>query len=259
MEKAETPEVIYGRNSVLEALKAGAAINKVLMLENQEKGALNPIYALCRERGIPVQFRPRNELERALEAFTNEKNKLNHQGVAAFLSAADYCEPEDILARAKELGEDPFVIILDGIQDPHNLGAIIRSADAVGAHGVIIPKRRSCALTGAVAKTSAGALAHVKVARVGNIPRALEQLKENGLWIAGTDLTGETEFFKADLKGPLGLVIGSEGAGMGRLSREKCDYVLTIPMKGKVTSLNASVAAGVVMYEIFRQRSGLGK
>ncbi|MBR0159504.1 MAG: 23S rRNA (guanosine(2251)-2'-O)-methyltransferase RlmB [Clostridia bacterium] len=248
-------ELIYGRNPVSEALKAGRAINKVLIAEGETHGALRPIEAMCAERGLLVKYVDRRELDRAIRDITGERG-ANHQGVAAYIAAAPYAEPEDILNAAREKGEKPFIIILDGIQDPHNMGAIIRTADAVGAHGVIVPKRRACALTGAVAKASAGALAHVPVARVVNIARTLEMLKSEGLWVAGTDLTGETEFFKADLDCPLALVIGSEGSGMAELTRKNCDFVLTIPMKGKVTSLNASVAAGVVMYEVFRQRRG---
>ena len=163
---------------------------------------------------------------------------------------------DDILQKAKDANEAPFVIILDEIQDPHNFGAIIRTADAVGAHGIIIPKRRSVQLTGTVAKTSAGASAHVPIARVPNIPAAIDQLKEAGLWIAGTDLTGTVPFYKADFKGPIGIVIGSEGNGMGNLVTKKCDFIVTIPMKGEVSSLNASVAAGVVLYEVFKGRLG---
>ena len=252
-EETGAEELIYGRNPVSEALKAGRAINKVLIANGETHGALKPIEAMCAERGLIVKYVGRNEIERAIRELTGERN-ANHQGVAAYLAAAPYAEPEDILAAARAKGEKPFVIVLDGIQDPHNLGAIIRTADAVGAHGVIVPKRRACALTGAVAKASAGALAHVPVARVVNIARTLELLKAEGLWVAGTDLSGETGFFDADLDCPLAIVIGSEGEGMAELTRKNCDFVLTIPMKGQVTSLNASVAAGIVMYEVFRQR-----
>ncbi|MBO4325729.1 MAG: 23S rRNA (guanosine(2251)-2'-O)-methyltransferase RlmB [Clostridia bacterium] len=248
-------EIIYGRNPVTEALKSGRSINKVLICREDENGRLKAIEALCREKKIIVQYRTRKELDGVILKQTGERN-VNHQGAAAFIAPAEYVQPEDIIAFAREKNEDPFVIILDGIQDPHNLGAVIRTADAVGAHGVIIPKRRSCAVTGTVAKTSAGALSHVRVARVSNIVQTLDYLKSEGLWVAGTDLTGETEFFNAKLGGPIALVIGSEGSGMADLTRKNCDYVLTIPMKGQVSSLNASVAAGVVMYEIFRQRGG---
>lgn len=246
-------ELIYGRNAVTEALKSDLSINRILICQGEQNGRLKAIEALSRQKKVIVQYRTRRELDSMILQKTGEKN-VSHQGVAAFLSPAGYVMPEDIIKRAREKGEDPFVIILDGIQDPHNLGAIIRTADAVGAHGVIIPKRRSCAVTGVVAKTSAGATAHVPVARVSNLSQAISYLKDEGLWIAGTDLGGEKEFFNAKLDGPLGLVIGSEGNGMSSLISKQCDYILTIPMKGKVTSLNASVAAGVVMYEIFRQR-----
>ncbi len=247
-------EIIYGRNSVMEALKSEISINKIIVCREDDNGRLKAIEALGRQKKIIVQYRTRKEIDAIILKQTGEKN-VNHQGALAYIAAAEYAEPEDIINNAKERGESPFVLVLDGIQDPHNLGAIIRTADAVGAHGVIIPKRRSCALTGAVSKTSAGALAHVPVARVSNIVQTLDYLKEQGLWVAGTDLTGETEFFNAKLNGPLALVIGSEGNGMAELTRKNCDFVLTIPMKGQVTSLNASVAAGVVMYEIFRQRT----
>ncbi len=244
----ENAEIIYGRNAVIEALKAGTPINKILMTESKG-GSLGVITAMAQEKGIVFTRVTKEKIEELCDS-------KNHQGVMAYVAAAKYYDIDDILANAKELGEPPFVIILDEIQDAHNLGAIIRSADAVGAHGVIIPKRRAASLTGVVAKTSAGAISHVLVARVPNIPMAVDELKEKGLWIAGTDLTGETTFYDADFKGAIGLVIGSEGNGMGRLVREKCDYILNIPMKGAVSSLNASVAAGVVMYEVFRQRRG---
>lgn len=242
-------ELIYGRNSVMEALKSDTPINRLLVLKEEISGSLKAIVAMASEKGILITYQDRKKLDQLCD-------KGNHQGVAAYIAAAAYVEPEEILERAKALGEAPFVIILDEIQDPHNLGAIIRTADAVGAHGIILPKRRSCPLTGVVAKTSAGAVSYVPVARVTNIPSTIDYLKEQGLWIAGTDLDGDTEFFNADFKGPIGLVIGSEGHGMGKLTRSKCDFVVTIPMKGSVTSLNASVAAGVVMYEVYKQHRG---
>lgn len=242
-------EIIYGRNSVQEALKAGIPMNRLLIAGGDGSGSLKSIIALAKERGILCVTQERKKLD---EICANR----NHQGIAAYIAAASYVEPEDILQIAKAKGESPFVIILDEIQDPHNLGAILRTADAVGAHGVIIPKHRAAALTGTVAKTSAGAVHHVPVARVTNIPNTIDYLKAQGLWIAGTDLSGTTPFYKADFKGPIGLVIGSEGHGMGKLTCKKCDFVVTIPMCGQVTSLNASVAAGVVMYEIFKQHKG---
>ena len=253
MDNQNECEIIYGCNAVLEALKSNLSINKVLICPDAENGRMRPIEALCREKKVVVQYRSRKESDGIILKQTGERN-VNHQGTAAFIAPAEYVAPEDIINIARSRQEDPFVLILDGIQDPHNLGAIIRTADAVGVHGVIIPKRRSCAVTGTVAKTSAGALAHVPVARVSNIAQTIEYLKSEGLWVAGTDLTGETEFFKSKLDGPMALVIGSEGYGMSDLTKKKCDFILTIPMKGQITSLNASVAAGVVMYEIFRQR-----
>lgn len=244
--EAEPEDIIYGRNSVLEALKTENTINRIIALKGEETGSLRAIIAQAKEKGIVCNFQDRKNLDRICGG-------KNHQGVIAYIASAPYVQPEDILRRAEEAGEPPFVLILDEIQDPHNLGAIIRTADAVGAHGVILPKRRACALTGAVAKTSAGALAHVPVARVTNLSATIDYLKEKGLWIAGTDLTGTVDFYDADFRGPIGLVIGSEGNGMGSKIASQCDFIVSIPMHGKITSLNASVAAGVVMYEIFRQ------
>ena len=242
-------EILYGRNAVTEAIKSGMPINKVLISSGEVSGSLKAIIALVKEKHIVYQFVDKNKLN----DITGTKN---HQGVVLYTSPAEYCDIDDILQKAKEANEAPFVIILDEIQDPHNFGAIIRTADAVGAHGIIIPKRRSVQLTGTVAKTSAGASAHLPIARVPNIPAAIDQLKEAGLWIAGTDLTGTVPFYKADFKGPIGIVIGSEGNGMGNLVTKKCDFIVTIPMKGEVSSLNASVAAGVVLYEVFKGRLG---
>jgi len=246
-EEEETVEYIYGRNAVLEALKAETTINKLMFQAGEQNGSLRVIIAMAREKGLVMHEITKDKLD-------DLANTKNHQGVMAYIATREYSSVDDILQIAKDRNEAPFVIVLDEIQDPNNLGAIIRTADAVGAHGLIIPKRRSAALTGAVAKASAGAIEHVAVARVSNIPSTIDELKDKGLWIAGTDLSGETAFYSADLKGAIALVIGSEGNGMGQLVRKKCDYVLTIPMKGKVSSLNASVAAGVVMYEIFKQR-----
>lgn len=247
--KKDSAEIIFGRNAVLEAMKAGTPMNRLITLGGESGGSLKAILALARERGILCTTCDRARLDEIC-------GNRNHQGVAAYIACAEYVEPEEILQRARERGEAPFVLILDEIQDPHNLGAILRTADAVGAHGVIVPKHRAVALTGTVAKTSAGAVSYVPVARVTNIPATLDFLKEQGLWIAGTDLDGDTAFYQADFSGPIGLVIGSEGHGMGTLTQKKCDFVVTIPMCGNVTSLNASVAAGVVMYEIFKQHTG---
>ncbi len=242
-------EIIYGRNSVMEALKAGTSINRLIYAKGEGTGSLKAILAFAKAKGILSVAQDRKKLDELC-------GHRNHQGVVAYIAAATYVTPEDILQVAKDKDEAPFVVILDEIQDPHNLGAILRTADAVGAHGVIIPKHRAVGLTGTVAKTSAGAVHHVPVARVTNIPATIDYLKEQGLWIAGTDLSGTMPFYQADFKGPIGLVIGSEGHGMGQLTCKKCDFVVTIPMCGQVTSLNASVAAGVVMYEIFKQHKG---
>lgn len=246
-EREVSEEIIYGRNSVMEALKSGRAINKLLFQSGEKSGSITQIIALAKEKGIVFSEVKKEKLDELC-------GKGNHQGVLIYVAPAEYCDVSDILELAKEKNEPPFIIILDEIQDAGNFGAIIRTADSVGAHGIIISKRRAVPLTAAVAKASSGAISYVKVARVPNIPQVIDELKEQGLWIAGTDLTGETKFYEADLKGPLGVVIGSEGNGMGRLVREKCDMVLTIPMVCQVSSLNASVAAGVVLYEAFKQR-----
>ena len=243
-------DIIYGRNSVIEALRSGRSINKICF-SGEMSGSLGMIIAEAKEKNIVVVKQSRQNLDELC-------GNVNHQGVAALVAAADYVDVDDILACAREKGEDPFIIVLDEIQDAGNLGAIIRTADAVGAHGIIIPKRRAVPLTGAVAKASSGAVSYVKVARVPNIVNELQHLKEEGLWITGTSGSGKTTFYNADLTGPLAIVIGNEADGMGRLVSEQCDFIVNIPMAGTVSSLNASVAAGVVLYEAFRQRSGKG-
>lgn len=240
---------LEGRNSVLEALNHNKTIDKIFVKKGEIEGTLKVIVAKALERGIIVQEIDKMRMEQM-------KRTNNPQGIIALCPAHEYCEVEDILENAKKRGEEPFVIILDEITDPHNLGAIIRTADIAGAHGVIIPKRRAASLTAIVSKTSSGALEYVPVARVNNITKAIEKLKKNGLWIACADLKG-TECFKADLKGAIGLVIGNEGAGVSRLVKESCDYSVKIPMYGNIESLNASVASGVLMYEVVRQRKFL--
>lgn len=237
---------LEGRNSVLEALNHNKTIDKIFVKKGEVEGTLKVIVAKALERGIIVQEVDKMRMEQM-------KRTNNPQGIIALCPAHEYCEVEDILENAKKRGEDPFVIILDEITDPHNLGAIIRTADAVGAHGVIIPKRRAVSLTAIVSKTSAGALEYVPVARVNNISKEIEKLKKQGLWIACADMKG-TECFKADLKGAIGIVIGNEGDGVSRLVKESCDYSVKIPMYGNIESLNASVAAGLLMYEVVRQR-----
>lgn len=244
---SNTEEIIYGRNAVTEAIRSGIPVNKILISTGEISGSLKAIVGLAKERHIVYQFTDKNKLNEIA-------GTKNHQGVVLYTAAGEYCEIDDILKKAETAGEDPFVILLDEIQDPHNFGAILRTADAVGAHGIVIPKRRSVQLTGTVAKISAGASVHVPVARVSNISAAIDALKEAGLWIAGTDLSGSVPFYQADLKGPIGIVIGGEGTGMSPLVAKKCDFIVTIPMRGAISSLNASVAAGVVLYEIFKER-----
>jgi 23S rRNA (guanosine2251-2'-O)-methyltransferase len=244
-------EFIVGKNPVLEALRSGHAINKIWIGEGTQKGQVNQILDLAKENGIQFQFVPKQKLESLIDT-------KNHQGVVASVAAYEYAELEDLFTKATEKGEDPFFLILDEIEDPHNLGSILRTADAAGAHGVIIPKRRAVGLTATVAKASTGAIEYVPVVRVTNIARTMDELKKRGLWFAGTDAKGDTDFRQASFDLPIGLVIGSEGKGISRLIKEKCDFLLQVPMQGKVTSLNASVAASLLMYEVLRKRNPIG-
>ena len=237
---------IIGRNPVLEAIRSGRSIDKILIKKGKYEGSIVPIIKKAKEAKILIQEVDKAKLDTISEG-------ENHQGVIAYVSAYDYVTVKDILLRAEEKGEPPFVIICDKITDPHNLGAILRTANCVGAHGVIIPKRNSVGVNSIVAKTSAGAVEYTPVAKVTNIAGTIEDLKKEGMWIVGADMNGE-EMYKVDLKGSLGLVIGSEGEGISRLVREKCDFIASIPMNGQINSLNASVAAGVLMYEALRQR-----
>ncbi len=237
--------LIIGRNPVIEALKAGKLID-LIFINSEAGGSISLICRMAKEKGIPVK--QVNEQKLASMCCG-----ASHQGVIAMGACAEYVEIEDILRIAAERGEDPFVIICDEIEDPHNLGAIIRTAEAAGAHGIVIPKRRSASLNHTVFKTSAGAASWLPVARVANLASAVDKLKENGVWIYGTDGGGE-DYYGVSMTGPMGLIIGSEGFGMGRLLKEKCDFLLKLPMAGRITSLNASVAAGIFMYEIVRQR-----
>ena len=237
--------LIVGRNPVLEALKAHKLIDTIYV-NPEATGSINHIVSLAREQGIVIK----NVSDMKLSSMTNG---ASHQGIVASGACAEYVSVSDILKIAEDKGENPFIIICDEIEDPHNLGAIIRTAEAAGAHGIIIPKRRSASLNHTVFKTSAGAASWLPVARVPNIVSAIEELKKNGVWIYGTDAQGES-YTKADLTGSIGLVIGSEGNGIGRLVRDKCDFLMKLPMFGKITSLNASVAGGIFMYEIVRQR-----
>ena len=242
----ENEQLLVGRNPIREALKAGRTVEKLLVAQGDLSGAARDIVRMAREAGVVVQFVERYRLDQIYPA---------HQGLLAFRSARAYATIEDILARARERGEEPLVVVLDQVTDPHNLGAIIRSSECAGAHGVIIPERRAAGLTPACEKAAAGALAHLPVARVKNLNRALEELKRAGLWIVAAALEGENAL-TADLSGPLALVIGSEGEGISRLTLSLCDRRVTLPMLGKISSLNASVAAGVLLYQVVRARGG---
>ena len=238
--------IIVGRNPETEALRSGREIDKLMV--SSEEGSMKKILALAKERRIPVMKVEKSAIDRIAEGKA-------HQGVAAYVSAYAYAELDDIFRIAEERGEDPFVIILDNLEDPHNLGAIMRTAECAGAHGIIIPKRRACGLTDVVAKASAGAIEYMPCVKVTNIAQAIEELKERGVWVAACDMGGQ-EYYKADLKGKLAVVIGSEGSGISRLVKEKCDFVVSMPMVGRITSLNASNAAAVIIYEVRKQRDG---
>ena len=245
-ERENEKDVIFGRNSVAEAIKSGRPLDSVMVARGDRSGSIPKIVADAKKAGIVIKEVDPKKLD-----FVCGHN--NHQGIAAFGAVKEYSSVEDIFATAEERGESPFIIICDEIEDPHNLGAIIRTAEAAGAHGVIIPKRRSASLSFTVAKTSAGAVEFMHVARVTNIPQTIDELKKRGVWVYCADMDGEP-FYKSNLKGAIALVIGSEGNGVGRLVKEKCDVTLSMPMKGKINSLNASVAAGILMYEVSRQR-----
>ena len=240
--------VIEGRNAVLEALRSGKPMDKLYVLDGCQDGPIRTIVREAKKHDVILQFVTKERLNQLSETG-------KHQGVIAHAAAYEYAQVEDMLELAKSRGEDPFIFLLDNIEDPHNLGAIIRTANLAGAHGVIIPKRRAVGLTATVARTSAGALNYTPVARVTNLKKTVEDLKKQGLWFGCADMDG-TVMYDLDLKGPIGLVIGNEGEGVSRLMKENCDFVAGIPMKGDIDSLNASVAAGVLAYEIVRQRLG---
>lgn len=243
----ENPNMIIGRNAVSEALANNRPIDCVFTSKGEKNGSLGRIIAECKEKNIVIKEVDSKKLDTMCDGG-------NHQGVICFAAAHEYASVDDMFDLAKSRNEEPFIIILDELEDPRNLGAIVRTAETAGAHGVIIPKRRSASLSFSVAKTAAGALEYVPVARVANLPGTIDELKKRGLWIYGADMDGTT-WCQQDYKGPVGLVIGSEGNGIGRLVKEKCDFIVSLPMKGKITSLNASVAAGVLMYEVSRQRA----
>ena len=240
--------IIEGRNAVIEALRAGTAVDKVYIAKGETDATLGHIASTARGKGIVVVEADRRKLDAMSVTHS-------HQGAIAVAAVREYASVADILQAARDKNEPPLVVVCDELSDPHNLGAVIRTADAAGAHGVIIPKRRSAGLTAIVAKTSAGAVSYLPVARVANLTALLRELKEEGLWVFGTAADGSTSLYQADLKGPAAIVIGSEGNGMSRLVREQCDFLVSIPMRGQVNSLNASAAAAVVLYEAVRQRS----
>ncbi len=239
-------EMIVGRNAVMEALRSGRIPDTIYIAEGELHGSIGKLKALAHEKGVVVKTVSRKKLD----ALSPE---VNHQGVVASCACADYATIEELLEVSRQKGTAPFLIVADEIADPHNLGAILRTAEAAGADGVIIPKRRSASLTAAVYKTSAGAASMVKVARVPNLAACIRRLKEEGIWIYGADMEGE-RFDRVDLRGAAAIVIGSEGRGLSRIVRESCDFLITLPMKGQINSLNASVAAGILMYEVVRQR-----
>lgn len=247
-EQKQYDDQVEGRNAVIELLESGRDINKIFVSNGEKNGSINKILAMARERKVIVSEVNKSKLEQMASSD-------NHQGVIAIVPPYEYCDIDDILECAKSRNEDPFIIILDGIEDPHNLGAIIRTAETAGVHGIIIPKRRAAGVNSTVTKVAAGAVEHMNIARVNNINEAIRYLKENDVWVCGTDIDTNKYHYNQDLTGPIAIVIGSEGFGMGKLVKENCDFLVKIPMKGKITSLNASVSAGIVVYEAVRQRN----
>lgn len=242
-------EIIGGKHSVIEALKSGRTINKIWVAENAQKHLTQPIVIEAKKLGVVIQHVDKRKLDQLAPG-------VQHQGVVAQAAPYAYAEVEDILQAAEQKGEPPFILLLDEIEDPHNLGSILRTADCTGVHGVIVPKRRSAQVTATVSKTSAGAAEYVPVARVTNLGQTIDSLKEKGIWVVGTDVSAAAGIYETNVfDGPVAIVIGNEGKGMGRLIREKCDVLVKLPMNGRINSLNASVAAGVVMYEVLRRRT----
>ena len=250
VERVETQEVVdfvFGRHAVVEALQTPDRVNRVFIQEGSSGRDAAKVIELAREKGIQVQTVPKTKIEDLV-------GNAVHQGLVASIAAYEYADLEDVFKKAEEKGEDPFIVILDGVEDPHNLGSILRTADATGVHGIIIPKRRSASLTATVAKASTGAIEHVPVVRVTNLTQTIEQLKARGIWVFGTDMNG-TDYRKWNTSGPLAIVMGNEGKGVSRIVKESVDEMVTIPMVGHVQSLNASVASALMMYEVFRNRS----
>ena len=247
MKEQKFDDQVEGRNSVLELLESGKDINKIYVTRGEKHGSINKILAIAKQRKVIIVEKDKKQMDEMAQ-------QENYQGVIAIVPPFEYVEIEDILNFAKERQEAPFVLILDGIEDPHNLGSIIRTAETAGVHGIIIPKRRAASVNSTVNKTSAGAVEYMKIARVTNISDAIEKLKQAGLWICGTDINTNKYYYNQDLTGPLGIVIGNEGKGIGEKVRKNCDFLVKIPMKGKVTSLNAAVSAGIIIYEAVKQR-----
>lgn len=238
---------VEGRNSVLELLESGKDINKIFITRGEKHGSINKIIAKAREKKVIIVEKDKRQMDEMAQT-------QNYQGVIAIVPPFEYCEIEDILEEAKSKNEEPFVLILDGIEDPHNLGSIIRTAETAGVHGIIIPKRRAVGVNSTVNKVSAGAVEHMKITRVTNISETIQKLKDAGLWICGTDINTDKYYYDQDLKGALGIVIGNEGSGISSKVKNNCDFLVKIPMKGKVTSLNASVSTGIIIYEALKQR-----
>ena len=247
-EEKKFDDQIEGRNSVLELLESGKDINKIFVTRGEKHGSINKILAIAKERKIIVVEKDKKQMDEMAQ-------EENYQGVIAIVPPFEYVEIQDIINDAKEKKEEPFVLILDGIEDPHNLGSIIRTAETAGVHGIIIPKRRAASVNSTVNKTSAGAVEHMKIARVTNIADAIEELKQEGLWICGTAIDTDKYYYNQDLTGPLGIVIGNEGKGIGEKVKKNCDFLVKIPMKGKIGSLNAAVSTGIVVYESVKQRA----
>ena len=248
MKNNNNQDQVEGRNSVLELLESGKDINKIYITRGERHGSINKIIAKAKERKIIIVEKDRRQMQEIAET-------ENYQGVIAIVPPFEYCEIEDMLEEAKNKNEDAFILILDGIEDPHNLGSIIRTAETAGVHGIIIPKRRAVSVNSTVNKVSAGAVEHMKIARVTNITDAINELKEQGLWICGTDINTDKYYYNQDLTGPLGIVIGNEGQGISQKVKNNCDFLVKITMKGKVTSLNASVSTGIIIYEVVRQKN----
>ena len=247
MKEQNYQDQVEGRNSVLELLESGKDINKIFITRGEKHGSINKIIAIAKERKVIIVEKDKKQMNEIAQT-------QNYQGVIDLVPPFEYCEIEDIFEEANKKSEDPFVLILDGIEDPHNLGSIIRTAETAGVHGIIIPKRRAASVNSTVSKVSAGAVEHMKIARVTNITDAIERLKDKGLWICGTDINTDKYYYNQDLTGPIGIVIGNEGNGISDKVKKNCDFLVKIPMKGKVTSLNASVSAGIIIYEAVKQK-----